>query len=192
MQSAEMENVPTFSAPLAPQPQISDGNGHALEYIFRDAVLAVLVPQVEYTDPWKWDQPPEEHPATFATLETLRGTCRSWAEFVEGTAEWGALTLARDDFQSLQHPRWMDEEEYVHFRFQHHRSLFSTSWRLKRPLVDDRWRTAPFATLTAVDLRGLSSALQEDGDYCEHGADSNVLRPAPNLWIAPRDRLGGH
>ena len=63
-----------------------DGSGSSLVYTSRDVVLLILVPQVESKDPWTWEQPPQQHPVTFETLENLRGTYTSRKEFVERTA----------------------------------------------------------------------------------------------------------
>ena len=109
---------------------------------------------------------------------------------MEGMAEWGALILAKDKFQALAPPRWVEEEEYVYSRFQKHCSIFSASWRLQQPLADNRWRTRVFFTLTIADLSGLSVALQEDGEACELAADAVVFHPVANLWITPSDRVG--
>lgn len=185
LESGHMEGPAFDFGHLAYAPEEFEGTRWYLEYTFRDAVLPVVVSQVECHDPWECEQP-----ATFATLENLRGTCSSWKEFVEGTVEWGALILARAEFQALATPRWVDEEEYVHSRFRKHRSLFSASWRLQQPLADDRWRTAAFSTLTGADLAGLSVALEEDGESCEVAAEAVVFRPAANLWICPSDRVG--
>ena len=79
-----MEGLLFFSGNLAVQPLVVDGIGHVLEYSFRGAVLLVLMSEVEYTDLWNWDQLYEEHSTTFATLESLRGTYRSWMAQLSG------------------------------------------------------------------------------------------------------------
>lgn len=165
------------------------GGGSSLEYSLRDAVLPVLVSQVELKDVWQWVQP-QEHPVTFGTLDSLRGTSSSWKSAVEGTAEWGALALARFEFQALVPPLWTDEEEYVLFRFEKHRGLFGRSWWLQHPLSNDHWRTAPFGALTVVDLAGLSSALEEGSEECVQWTPSSRLHPQLNLWLTPADRAG--
>lgn len=166
-----------------------DASDPSLEYCFRDVVLLVLVPQVYFTDPWIWDKPQQEHSTTFATLEYVRGTCSSWKDFIDGTAEWGALTVAQEEFCLLVPPIWTNKEEYVLLQFQKHPSLFSKIWWLQHPHFDDRWRTAPFGDLSAAKLQGLSLALEEDGHPCAEWEHS-VLRPTPHLRITPNARVG--
>lgn len=162
-----------------------------LEYTFRDCVLRVVVPQVEFTEPWEWDQPAEATPATLNTLQCLRDTCSAWRDFVEGTAEWAALTLARYEFECLVPPTWSDEEEFVSDRFQKYRGLFSTCYWLPRPLENDLWRTSSLDKLTAPELQLLSLALDNAQPFgC--WTHSAYRHPTKLLWICPDDRRCTH
>ena len=88
-----------------------------------------------------------------------------WREFVEGTTEWGALTLARHEFQALEPPTWTDEEEFVFFYFHKYWTLFSKNWKLPKPLDNDVWRTSSFGDLSASNLSKLSMALERRQEY---------------------------
>ena len=140
--------------------------------------------QVHFKDPWEWDKPNEEHPVTIATIDNIRGTTSSWKDFIEGTAEWGAITLACQDYDMLVPPVWVPEEEFVLFKFEEYRSLFTRNWILPCPLPDDRWRTAGFGDLTVADLIGLCAALQEASEWLQTPSTS-YLQPTLTLWITP-------
>lgn len=183
-----MDDVCDSFRNLAVEPTFCDGTSGTLEYTLRDTVLRVLVLQVQVTDVWTWDEPPEAHPVTFDTLADLRGTCSSWREYVEGTAEWAALILARYEFSCLVPPLWNTESDFLECRFQLHRDLFSCTTWLPRPL-DNNLRTLPLEHLHATDLEVLSAALA-GGQQLARWERTGHLRSAPRLWISPDDRRG--
>ena len=84
-----MEDLCKSFRQVSLKPTFFVANEGSLEYTLQDSVLPILVPQVHFTDPWDWNQPAEEHPATFETLDNLRGTYTLWKDCVEGTAEGG-------------------------------------------------------------------------------------------------------
>lgn len=160
----------------------ANGSRYSLEYPLRDVVLPFVVPQVHVSGPWE-----SENPVTIATVDSIRGTSRSWKSFVEGTVEWGAIVLVRRDFDSLVPPVWVTEEDFVLSKFEAYRCLLKSNWILRGPLADDRWRTAYFGDLTEADLAGLCVALDEAVESVETPA-TGFLKPNPTLWITPTCR----
>ena len=96
----------------------------------------------------------------------MRGTCTTWKDFVEATPEWGALMVAREEFRELLQLVWIEEDEFILFRFNKHCSLFEKNWDLQHSLPNDTWKTTPFCELSVEDLRGLSVALEKFGQEC--------------------------
>ncbi|KAG0593804.1 hypothetical protein M758_UG020700, partial [Ceratodon purpureus] len=135
-----------------------------------------------------WGSERRTRRSMIADVESARATCALWRSIIDYSTEWACIRLARWDYEQETGAHWFTCADHEVVQFAPNWSVFGRSWRMLRPIREDRLRLSPIGNLYCTELQALRTFLQDSGNQEIWVAPGVKLSPTADIWVCKGDR----